>query len=115
MIPENKWQWYGFPLHFICGARCRFHMGTKIGKYVISSVGDYFVKPDDEKPTEIGYNRLYETYVFKYAGPKKCGCCPEIKPSEIDSASYNDPKEARKGHMKMCRKWAAKQQEGRRQ
>ena len=30
------------PAHFICGNKCRFHLATYVGKYVVSTVGEYW-------------------------------------------------------------------------
>ena len=117
-IPESKWEWFGLPAHFLCANSCRFHMATKVGRYLISSVGFYIpscatdewcrTHPLGEK---IGCDRLFETFVFK-AGPRcegKCNCgVPQINGSEIDSLPANDPGTAQKNHMKLCKKWATK-------
>ena len=61
----------------------------------------------------IGFNRKYETMVFP-ASPAPKGrlndCCPFRLESgrEVDMAGYNDPGEAYRGHLMMCRKWAAR-------
>ena len=61
---------------------------------------------------DIGFNRTYETMVFKVKGstPEQCLACPwVIKVSEdVESLSYNDAADAYKGHRALCRKWAAK-------
>lgn len=36
----SSWEWYGHPAHFICGDKCRFHLATKVGKYLVSTVGE---------------------------------------------------------------------------
>lgn len=107
-ILKQDWVWYGNAGHFICSARCRFHLTTKIGKYLISSVGefvaDYLKNPKCET---IGYNRLYETMVFEAGKPCECGCgLPEISGSELDMNGYNTAKDATEGHNKLCKKWS---------
>ncbi len=92
-------QWFGNAGHFICGQWCRFHMTTKVGKYLVSTVGQYWpdrdlrrllAKRDPEwyKANaalmgdnydaahlerfgygEIGYNRTFETMVFECGAP----------------------------------------------
>jgi hypothetical protein len=103
-IPKSEWQWFGKPGHFICAYDCRFHMCTKVGDYLVSTVGEYL--PDEsireikaqqrgfvlegrgdmrradymEKVgyEEIGYARKYETMVFKTDGTscdsEDCNC-----------------------------------------
>ena len=61
---------------------------------------------------EVGYQRLFETMIFK-AGKrcqaKDCGCgLPDISGSEVDMEGYKTAGEAAIGHYRMCEKWAAK-------
>jgi len=124
MIPEKEWEWYGHAGHFICGQWCRFHMTTKVGDHLISTVGLY-VPPhqcggserrenewlqQNPNGAEIGAERFYETMVFEAGTPcdaPDCGCgLPGVGGCERDFAGYQTPGEARKGHMEMCRKWA---------
>lgn len=120
MITADKWKWFGYPLHFCCADRCKFFMSTKIGKYIISTVGHLpplkgYEGPDikeinGEKMDEIGLDRTFETMVFKHKRYCSCGCGrPRIVPSDLDGDGYNTPKDAVKGHMKLCWKWAKKQ------
>jgi hypothetical protein len=88
--PVKDWEWFGHAAHFICGAYCRFHLATRVGPYLISTVGEYF--PDEEGREinaevrgvalegrggarradymekigfeDIGCGRKYETFVF---------------------------------------------------
>lgn len=139
----KNWKWFGNAGHLIVSDNCRFHLCTKVGKYLISTVGQYWpVRPvrqilaQSYDPKwlsknihlkgdyfdiaymerfgfqEIGYNRTYETMVFragKVCNRKGCKCgMPLINGSELDSEPYNDTKSATEGHMKMCRKWSNK-------
>jgi hypothetical protein len=111
MATTNGWIWFGSPGHFIGGASCRFHMATQVGRYLVSTVGDYY-PPFPGTRTEVGYKRFFETMVFK-AGKacavKSCGCgMPTIDGSELDFEGYNTAGAAQKGHLAMCEKWAAK-------
>lgn len=108
-VPETKWRWYGMAGHFICGDKCLHHLCTKVGNYLVSTVGDYRPKEGAE-PEQIGCDRLYETMVFKLAGGEcDCGCgLPVIVPSEIDYLPANDAPTADKNHIKLCRKIARK-------
>lgn len=122
--------------HFICGNECKFHLNTYVGKYIVSTVGEYF--PDapvreifaqsrgitltgigDFRRAdylrkigyeELGFGRKYETMVFKATEAKLDLCCPyrQANGSELDMAGYNEPEKAREGHMKLCAKWAKK-------
>jgi hypothetical protein len=122
------------PAHFICSYDCKFFLATKVGKYIVSTVGEYF--PDSEIREiyaksrgvklegmgdarradymkkigfeEIGYGRKYETMVFKAVKSPKCKACPFVIKSgnNIDGDSYNEPEDAYKGHLKMCLKYA---------
>lgn len=62
---------------------------------------------------EIGYDRKYETMVFEVTGKvceyEGCDCgLPEIIPSEIGFAGYNNAKDANEGHERLCREWESK-------
>ncbi len=98
-ITKDKWIWMGHPAHFICSYDCRFFLATKVGKYIVSTVGEYF--PDapireifaesrkikiegigDARRNdymkkigfeELGPGRLYETMVFKAVKSSKKG------------------------------------------
>lgn len=135
-IPESKWNWFGCAGHLIVGKDCRFHLFTKVGKFVVSTVGEYLpsesvreilaksrgVKIEgrgDARENDymrkigyekIGFDRLYETMVFDAGKPcrlKTCMCgAPEIDGSEKDFRGYNTAGEATKGHFEMCLKWS---------
>ena len=120
--------------HFLLGNKCQFRLNTYVGKYIVSTVGEYL--PDegireilnktrnlelqgmgDEREADflkkngwekVGYNRKYETMVFK-AKKSNFKCCPfTIKLGEIEMNGYNDAESAYRGHLKMCNKYAKK-------
>lgn len=135
-IPKSDWQWFGHPGHFICADDCRFHLCTKVGDYLISTVGEMF--PDESTRevyaksrgitlegrgdyrkadflkkhswVEIGYNRKYETMVFKAGEPctaKDCNCgLPKIDGRELDAEPANDAATATQNHYALCFKWS---------
>lgn len=103
-IPRGQWQWFGNAGHLIVGQDCRFHLATKVGDYLVSTVGEYL--PDssvretiansegvvlngkgDERRADymrnvgwqnIGYGRKYETMVFRigsYCNEEECHHC----------------------------------------
>lgn len=135
MIDEKEWVWMPHAVHFIFGDECRFRLNTRVGDYIISTVGEYL--PDapvreilaqcrkidlegigDERVSnymkkigceDIGFNRKYETMVF-YSKPSENNdsCCPweAVRSAELDMIGYSDPGEAYRGHLEMCRKFA---------
>lgn len=131
MIEQSDWEWFGDPGHFICAQWCRFHLCTKVGRYIISTVGAY-VHPRHSKGSEstdsdwlrrnwpgadIGLGRKYETMVFE-AGERcdsgECGCrMPTITGEELACDGYNKPGEAATGHLKMCLKYAQEEEQTR--
>jgi len=81
-------------------------MHTKVGKYIISTVGEYYPIDSDEME-EIGLERFYETYVF-HAKPDayhECGCAVIEDYGHLDSMDANDASTAQKNHMKMIKKY----------
>ena len=112
MIPVADYKWFGMPGHFISAINCRFRLCTVVGKWVVSTVGDYWPASSSERE-EIGVGRLYETMVFSAGDPCDADGChceqPDIDGQGLDMDGYRTGKEAQAGHMAMCRKWAEKQ------
>jgi hypothetical protein len=81
-------------------------MATQVGSYLISSVGRML--DGHGKLQEIGFDREYETFVFRCTrGRCVCGCgMPTFRANEIDALSAHSAKDAAANHMKLCRKWA---------
>jgi len=103
-IPENKWKWYGSAAHLCVASMCRFHITTLVGNIVVSTVGEFYEKPNDARPTEIGLGRLYETMAFKQTGMCSCGCgLPTVSGLELLCEGYNHAEAANRGHLKICR------------
>jgi hypothetical protein len=42
MKQTKDWKWFGNAGHFICGDKCQFHLTTLVGKYLVSTVGQYW-------------------------------------------------------------------------
>lgn len=113
VVPVEEWKWFGLPAHFIGGNQCRFHLATQVGKYLISTVGEYFSESTGTREM-IGSARYLETMVFKAGKPcnePSCNCgLPRLaRPfNELDFEGYNTAGEAQVGHMKYCHKWAGR-------
>lgn len=45
-VTKDKWIWFPHPAHFICSYDCQFFMATKVGKFIVSTVGEY--NPDSQ-------------------------------------------------------------------
>jgi hypothetical protein len=109
-VVVRDWKWFGTPGHLIVAASCRFHLCTQVGKYLVSTVGEYYPDRNQTKPEEIGCDRLYETMVFEAGEPcaaKGCGCgLPDISGRDLECAGYNRRGDANEGHLKMCEKYA---------
>ena len=106
---KDRWVWMPHAAHFICGHSCQFRLATYVGKYIVSTVGEYRSTSSESKLdfNDIGCNRKYETMVFK-AKKSKHKCCPYVvsNHSEIDSVGYNSCDDAKIGHYKLCEKWS---------
>lgn len=105
----KHWVWFGQAGHHVASDSCLFHLHTHVGRWCISTVGEYYPRSKSVKgaavgePVQIGSGRLYETMVFPlgadgevtdWSGEAGCG--------------YNDRAEANEGHVAMCRKYAVK-------
>ena len=42
MASKRNWKWFGHAGHFICSRWCQFHLCTLVGKYLVSTVGEYW-------------------------------------------------------------------------
>ena len=129
MIPKADWKWYGNAAHFICGQWCRFHLATKVGRVVVSTIGEY-VHPRNSKGSEraetewlsenplgenVGAGRKFETMVFPTRGDKcECGCgLPTVVYKyDLDFMGHDTREDATKGHMEMCERWADEVRQG---
>lgn len=128
--------WYGKPGHFCAAMDCQFIMCTKVGPWLVSTVGEYVPSEgvreimassrgitlegigdarlaswmDQVGFEDIGCDRKYETMVFPAGGPcanPKCGCgVPKIDGHELDMDSYNTAGDAHRGHYQMCEKYS---------
>jgi len=45
-IKKDKWIWMPHAGHFILGNKCRFHLNTYVGKYIVSTVGELWNDAD---------------------------------------------------------------------
>lgn len=61
--------WCGFAIHFICGRRCAFHLGTIVNGYAVSTVGALFPKHTDAMDTiGSGSDDFYELAIAPCSG-----------------------------------------------
>jgi len=125
---KENWIWMPHAGHLCVGYKCRFHLSTYVGGYVVSTVGEWvppeilmkkwFPNAEGDKLEqfylkekgfkEIGLGRIYETMVFRAEKNKETTCCPYLQKSgeDVDMKGYMDACLASEGHMKMCEKWA---------
>jgi hypothetical protein len=113
MIPLKKWVWYGHAGHLCVADRCRFHLCTEVGQYVISTVGDYYL--DGKRETiGAGDESFFETYVFNIIGTTRCreALClcnmPEVDLSAVEGKRTATAGEATNTHVEMCEKYSRK-------
>jgi hypothetical protein len=114
MIPASRWEWFGHAGQLCVGHRCLFHLCTRVGKHLISTVGDYYPEWTNGKRYTIGAgdDSFFETYVFKVlkgdgCTDKECGCgMPAVDWSEIEGIRTGTAGDAKKQHAKMCKKYA---------
>lgn len=104
-IDPSEWVWQGHAGHFIHSSRCEFRLATRVGAFLISTVGDYYLEGKGYSP--IGSNNIhFETMVFHAAGTQDCGCAVVSDFREIEGSRYQSAAAAQAGHMATCRKYA---------
>ena len=110
-LDVERWVWDGHAGHLVVGHSCRFHLATRVGHYIVSTVGEYIPPKgsrtdgtgDYEGMKTVGIGRLFETYVFPASGD---GYGEVDDWSEIDRLPANDHDTATANHMAMCRRYA---------
>jgi hypothetical protein len=109
----SDWEWMPHPAHWICGSACRFHLATVVNhcRILVSTVGELPKEGQDKyAPVEFetvgAGSHCYETMVF-VAVRSKNGCCRyhQIPGSSLDCVRSLTPEDARKTHMRLCKKW----------
>lgn len=114
-VPQSKWEWLGHACHFIGGQSCQFHLATKVGGWLISTVGDLrwphkYVNDAVEWPRDtlgIGEEDWFETMVFPAGERIDCGCYTAADWREKECKRYATSEKATAGHLAMCNKYAA--------
>lgn len=112
--PVEDWVWYGHAGHFICSTKCLFRLATKVGLYLISTIGDQFSEGRSNPiPLGLAEDDLFETMVFSLKGAKKCKCgCDQLMPTdwgELLVRRYSTSALAREGHINVCLEFAKKE------
>jgi len=105
MIPKSEWVWYGFPGHFICGKRCVYHLCTRIGNRLVSTVGAYYPNGLDKPPEPVGGGDkdFFKTMVFECGGEDDDGNPNVTDWRGLNCVRYETSIEAEAGHRKICR------------
>jgi len=109
MIPYEGWYWCGGAHHFIAAGNCRFHLATRIGKFRVSTVGDYYPAGGRERQpmSSLVPNAFFETMVFEVADTPGDPCGEVLDWSgECDRFFWSTVDEANRGHLRVCGKWA---------
>lgn len=112
MIPKDEWTWYGFAGHYIGGRQCAYHLCTRIGDRMVSTVGAYYPdRTSDMQTLGIGDDDFFETMVFPCDGEDEHGNINILEWSEIESHSYPTSIAAEIGHRNICDRIAGLKQE----
>jgi len=113
-MDKKDWRWLPHPAHFICAERCQFVLATEVGGYLVSTVGEFVSNPIKVGQfEEIGFNRRYETMVYKSLKSENL-CCEyeaDISSGDLDMNGYNSAKAAYQGHIALCNKWSKHDQQ----
>jgi len=103
MIRREQWKNLDQPHKY-----AKFRLLTKVGKVVVSTVGEFeWLLPSGLK-TLFPYlhGHVYETMVFKVVSNPRAKQVEFSCAEEYDTACYDTAKDARKGHFEMCKEWA---------
>jgi hypothetical protein len=118
MMTEDEWVHCDQPHHFIGSRDCRWSRATRVGCWIVSSIGDYWPQhagarlPPERRPLGHLDDRpaFYETMVFP-ADRVGDGCAVggPLGWGNVTDEHYATEVEAEAGHEAMCRRWAARQ------
>lgn len=85
---------------------------TRVGRWRISTVGDYRLRGEDFPPETMGAGpELYESMVFPVSGYGTHGEGDVTKWEEERTVRYMTAEEACVGHLELCREFAQRQEE----
>lgn len=104
-IPESEWVWYGFAGHFVCADRCGYHLCTRVGNYLISTIGHYVPHGSDRiRRLRCTAESFYETMVFACDGEDVHGNPNITGHNPIAEEIYSRGIDAERGHRWYCEK-----------
>jgi hypothetical protein len=95
----------GYPGHFVCADRCLFRLHHRVGRYRVSTVGDFY-PGDKRKPLGAGEDSFFETMVFGLSSTEECGTVDSW--SELEGRRYATAEDAEAGHYLFCLKYEEK-------
>lgn len=102
---HESWKWYGYAGHLVVSNRCIYHLNTRVGKYLVSTVGAYYPDHSDGmEPIGLSKDDLFETCVFTYHGEINGQTFTKTY-DEIEGRRYPTSQAAELGHYKMCWKY----------
>jgi hypothetical protein len=80
ITPREDWKWFGHAAHFICSRWCQFHLSTQVGKWLVSTVGEYWperavreIHAEVHNPAWLAKNRYLKGDTFDAAYMKEFG------------------------------------------
>ena len=107
MESRNGWKWYGYAGHLIVASRCAYHLSTRVGGYLVSTVGDYRLDGKSRETIGSGKDDFFETFVFRCNGDTPDGDPNILSFEQIDGERYAESIDAERGHYRYCEKYHA--------
>lgn len=107
---NKSWRWCGHAHHFIDANHCQFHLATWVGNYLVSTVGDWWPHPGDERHA-LGPepDLFFETMVFPaslgHDSDYSCHGYAVDSWAEVDVWRYQTTEAANEGHLRACLTW----------
>jgi hypothetical protein len=99
----------GCPGHFVLADKCRWRRHTQVGRYRISTVGDYRREPGAPRDT-VNSSHYFETMVFETTDEEEedseeCGCRRLTSLTPLETDRYRTAGEAQRGHEAMVKRY----------
>lgn len=99
-IPQSDWVWYGFPGHFVGGNDCVYHLCTRIGTHLISTIGLWRTKEEEILSLGLGNDDIFELMIFVCDGEDENG--NPVIGKEMYREHFSTSIEAEMRHREVC-------------
>lgn len=89
MQAHESWKWYGYAGHLIVAARCAYHLCTRVGDVLVSTVGDYDRRPGSSSYRGVSFVRRDRTWRASIGHEMRKIALGEFRDEEAAARAYD--------------------------